>query len=509
MADNIAVTAGSGTTISTEEVTTLNGSVVSAQHTQRIAAAVVTANGIARDLLLGRNSDATSLSTALSTEDAALLADLLTITAFEARIPALGQALAAASVPVVLTAAQVSTLTPPAAISGFATSAKQDTQITAEQAILAKLIAAPATEAKQDTGNTSLSSIDGKIPALGQALAAASVPVILPSATITTLTPPAAITGFATSANQTTELASLASIDGKLVSGPSTAAKQDTGNTSLSSIDGKVPALGQALAAASVPVILPSATITTLTPPAAITGFATETTLSAQSAKLPAALGANGGLKIEGVASGTVVPVSDGGGSLTVDGTVAATQSGTWTVQPGNTPNTTPWLASPLTTAVDVALTRPSDTTTYAANDEISSSTTAPAVNTITSAARASGGTVRLRAASCVDSSNVATKAQLLVYIFDTTTTPNNDNAAFAPADSVLNTCVGILPFNIWYPGDDTSGATGNAFSPYLGPELDIKTVGSANLFFRVKVLNAYVPTSAEVLTFRFVFVQY
>jgi hypothetical protein len=61
-----------------------------------------------------------------------------------------------------------------------------------------------STSAKQDTGNTSLSNIDGKLPALGQALAAASVPVILPSATITTLTPPAAITGFATSAKQDT-----------------------------------------------------------------------------------------------------------------------------------------------------------------------------------------------------------------------------------------------------------------------------------------------------------------
>lgn len=40
------------------------------------------------------------------------------------------------------------------------------------------------------------------IPALGQALAAASVPVILPAATVTTLTPPAAITGFATEAKQ-------------------------------------------------------------------------------------------------------------------------------------------------------------------------------------------------------------------------------------------------------------------------------------------------------------------
>lgn len=108
-----------------------------------------------------------------------------------------------------------------------------------------------ATDTKQDTGNSSLSSIDSKTPALGQALAAASTPVVLTAAQLSTLTPPAAITGFATSA------------------------KQDTGNTSLSSIDGKLPALGQALAAASVPVILPSATITTLTPPAAITGFAT------------------------------------------------------------------------------------------------------------------------------------------------------------------------------------------------------------------------------------------
>lgn len=36
------------------------------------------------------------------------------------------------------------------------------------------------------------------------------------------------------------------------------------------------------------------------------------------------------------------VPI--GSGTQPVSGTVAATQSGTWTVQPGNTANTTPWL---------------------------------------------------------------------------------------------------------------------------------------------------------------------
>lgn len=92
---------------------------------------------------------------------------------------------------------------------------------------------------------------------------------------------------------------------------------------------------------------------------------------------LPAALAANGGLKIEGVASGVAVPVSGTFWQATqpVSGTVAvstinsvapafntgargatvqrvtiatddvvpAAQSGTWTVQPGNTANTTAW----------------------------------------------------------------------------------------------------------------------------------------------------------------------
>src|SRR5512139_2042836 len=50
MADNVAITAGSGTTVSTEEVTTLNGGAVSAQHLQRTATAIVTADGTAIDL---------------------------------------------------------------------------------------------------------------------------------------------------------------------------------------------------------------------------------------------------------------------------------------------------------------------------------------------------------------------------------------------------------------------------------------------------------------------------
>ena len=50
MADTVDITPGSGTKISTEEVTTLNGGAVTAQHVQRVAAALRTADGTAVDL---------------------------------------------------------------------------------------------------------------------------------------------------------------------------------------------------------------------------------------------------------------------------------------------------------------------------------------------------------------------------------------------------------------------------------------------------------------------------
>ena len=79
----------------------------------------------------------------------------------------LGQQLATASLPVVLTAAQITTLTPP-------------TTVTANQG------GAPWSQ--------NITQIGGSTLTIGQQLAAASIPVILPAATITTLTPPTTVT---------------------------------------------------------------------------------------------------------------------------------------------------------------------------------------------------------------------------------------------------------------------------------------------------------------------------
>ena len=64
-------------------------------------------------------------------------------------------------------------------------------------AVTAPAGAALATAAKQDAQTTALQSLDGKTPALGQALAAASVPVVLPAAQITSLQAPTAGQGTA------------------------------------------------------------------------------------------------------------------------------------------------------------------------------------------------------------------------------------------------------------------------------------------------------------------------
>jgi hypothetical protein len=86
---------------------------------------------------------------------------------------------------------------------------------------------------------TLITTIDGKLPSLGQAVSGSSIPVVLPSAQITALTPPAAITGFAL----------------------------ETGNiAAIKTSTDKIPALGQALDAGSVPVVLTASQISTLTP---------------------------------------------------------------------------------------------------------------------------------------------------------------------------------------------------------------------------------------------------
>lgn len=236
------------------------------------------------------------------------------LASMDTKTPSLGQALATSSVPVVLTAAQLSTLTPltSVAVSNFppsqtvagtvsvsnfpATQAVTGTFFQTTQPISTTSLPLPsgastettlsslnskvtavntgavvisssvlptgaATSVNQSTSNASLSSIDTKIPALGQALAASSSPVVLTAAQVATLTPLSTVNIGNLPATQPVSAVTL-----PLPTGASTSALQTTTNSSLSSLDTKIPAQGQALATASLPVVLTAVQIATLTP---------------------------------------------------------------------------------------------------------------------------------------------------------------------------------------------------------------------------------------------------
>lgn len=139
----------------------------------------------------------------------------------------------------------------------YSTAANQTTQIANQVTAQASLSAIAASDA----------SIDGKTPTVGQKAMAGSSPIAIASdqsaipVTVASLPLPA---GAATSANQATEITSLASIVTN-TTGVSTAANQATEITSLGHIDTataslntKLPAQGQALMAASLPVVIAS-----------------------------------------------------------------------------------------------------------------------------------------------------------------------------------------------------------------------------------------------------------
>jgi len=191
--------------------------------------------------------------------------------------------------------------------------------------------------------------------------------------------------GLATAANQVTGNTSLASIDDKV----STAAKQDTGNTSLSSIDTKFTTLNAkdfatqtTLAALNTKVTAVNTGAVVISSSALPTGAATEATLASidgkitavntgaviiSSSALPSGAATEATLsslngKVTAVNTGAVtissaLPTGTNNigdvdvltlPSLPTGSNVigAVTQSGTWTVQPGNTANTTAWLVT-------------------------------------------------------------------------------------------------------------------------------------------------------------------
>jgi len=172
------------------------------------------------------------------------------------------------------------------------------------------------------------------------------------------------------------------------------------------------------------------------------------------------------------------VEVNDGGGSITVDGTVAATQSGTW-----NLNNITGTVALPTGAATEFSLgllgsnfaavksgsniltqstislnqtritVQPvvSTTPAYTAKDAVGGKLT------FANAARSSGGSITVQAVVVVDRSQQMPALELV--LFDRDFTASNDNAAFDPTDADLAYCVGVVKIGDWSDFSDNAVA--------------------------------------------------
>jgi len=159
------------------------------------------------------------------------------------------------------------------------------------------------------------------------------------------------------------------------------------------------------------------------------------------------------------------------------------------------------------TPSVNASFTRPANTTTYAAGDAVTNSTSAPVKITFTGVTPLPAGSNEVVGAILIDGANQTLKGQFELWLFDASVTPDNDNALFTPTDAELATLIGVIPLNAYYVGDATAGADGNVIFPVQGLSLPLKCTGSLqDIYGLLVVRNAYVPVSAEVFEFRLIF---
>lgn len=289
----------------------------------------------------------------------------------DTKTPALGQALAAGSVPVVLPAAQISTLTPPAAITGFALEsggnlAAAATDLAAIEVLLTTIEGNQLADGHNVTIANASIAVTGTFWQATQPVSAASLP--LP-------------TGASTLAEQQSQTTSLGRIAGKYLDFDTGA-----GTDSVVSVGLLLPASGGAVVGgtASNPFRVDvtgsttqpvSGTVTAelgAVDNAVLDSIATNTTGLALEAggNLAAIAGSlnviddwdeSDRAKVNLIAGQAGVQGGSGAVSANTQRVVLATdvalptgsnviggvsQNGTWTVQPGNTANTTAWLVT-------------------------------------------------------------------------------------------------------------------------------------------------------------------
>ena len=152
---------------------------------------------------------------------------------------------------------------------------------------------------------------------------------------------------------------------------------------------------------------------------------------------------------------------------------------------------------------VETTITRPADTTAYAAGDIVGTTTdvgTSVSILTFTNAARANGIGGYVGSVIMIDSVNASTNIDADIFFFNTTLAQQADNVAFAPTDAEMNTCIGVVSI-IGSDGKESSNNIAyNGIMPSSGKIDFVPDSGSRDIFAVIVVRNAYTPASGEIL---------
>lgn len=141
-------------------------------------------------------------------------------------------------------------------------------------------------------------------------------------------------------------------------------------------------------------------------------------------------------------------------------------------------------------------ITRPADTTAYTANDSFGDSTGG---HTLSSMCRASGGSGILTDATFIYSTTQVVAGT--VFIYDSSITETDDNAAWSVSDADQLKLVATIPFA-------TVADAVNSYHNVQNLNLGYTCVGTANLRYQVKVTTGYTPAASDTLTIRAKFIQ-
>lgn len=195
-----------------------------------------------------------------------------------------------------------------------------------ESWLVAVTSSALPTNACVETGGH-LASIDSKTPALGQALAAGSVPVVLTAAQISTLTPPSsvAVNNFPT--------IQLVSVEDELPSGTNTIGAVNINGTVP--ISGTITATNSANGTTALPVPVQATQV------GGVDGSGNLRAIKVSSTGVLSVDASGSTVPVSGTFFQATQPVSGTFFQATqpVSGTVAATQSGSWTVSTTSAPS--------------------------------------------------------------------------------------------------------------------------------------------------------------------------